>query len=101
MIILYKPNEDPFVNNEELVTELLTSVFLITYIMMTDVYDSNSYFVETCGLFLVGTLFVALRFSVLVMLFDILKTLRKMTRKMIYNWRIKKAKKTSDCTFSS
>jgi hypothetical protein len=93
MLILYKPNEDSFVNNEELVSELLTTVFLMTYIMMTDVNDSNTSFVDTCGLFLVGTLFVALGFSVLVMLFDIFKTLRQMVRKLIFKCRGRKAKK--------
>ncbi len=42
MLILYRPNEDPFVNDEELVSELLTTVFLLTYIMMTDVNDNNT-----------------------------------------------------------
>jgi hypothetical protein len=46
-------------------------VFLLTYVMMTDVNDNNTSFQDTCGLFLVGTLFVALGFSVLKMLADI------------------------------
>ncbi len=82
-------------------SELLTSVFLLTYIIMTDVNDNNTSFQDICGLFLVGTLFVALGFSVLVMLFDIYKTLRQMVRKVIYKCRIRKAKKTLDGASSS
>lgn len=43
-----------------------------------------------------GTLFVALGFSVIKMLIDVFKTLRQMVRKMIYKCRVRKAKKDLD-----
>jgi hypothetical protein len=89
------------VNNEELVSELLTTVFLMTYIMMTDLNDADTAFVDTCGLFLVGTLFVALGFSVLVMLADIYKTLRQFVLNMINKCKVRKAKKEMQKAFAT
>lgn len=65
----------------------------MTYIMMTDLNDKDTEFIDTCGLFLVGILFLALSISVIVMVLDIYQTLRKMIRKLIFKYKNRKAKK--------
>ncbi len=59
----FKPNESLSDNHQELITETLTTVFLLLYLMMTDLQIDNENIKEICGWILVGILFLALAIS--------------------------------------
>lgn len=92
-LIVFKPNEESDQNKHELISELLASVFLLIYLMMIDLNAGDSAFYDSCGLFLIGTLFLALAISVIAMVVDIYQTIRQFVRRLVFRIKYRKALK--------